>query len=124
MLSVTIGFAAVVSALTFYVHTFVGGKRVAAPLLKDQSLPLASKWLNYYCWHVTTVLIAFMAAGFVWLAFHPHIPSLVFLGALTLALSVLSAAVALKAGIKPWQFPSTSLFAIIAAICGIALLLR
>lgn len=122
MLPYTIGLAAAVSALTFYVHTFVGGKRVAAPLLDDTSLPFAAKWLGYYCWHVTTVLIAFIVAGFVWLALHPHTPSLVFLGALTLALSILSAAVAIKAGIRPLQFPSTSLFAAIATTCAAALL--
>lgn len=117
MLMVFTSLAAAASVVTFLVHTFVGGRRVAAPLLADRSLPKPSKWLNYYCWHVTTVLIAFMAGGFLWLAFDPHLPSLVFLGALAFALSVLSAAVALKAGIGPLRFPSTSLFAAIAIIC-------
>lgn len=117
-----IGVAAFVSALTFYVHFVVGGRRVAGPLLADTSLPLASKWLNYYCWHVTTVLLAFLSAGFVWLAFHPHLPSLVSLCALTAVLSVLSAWVARQAGIRPLQFPSTWLFATIAFVSATALL--
>lgn len=117
-----IGIAAFVSVLTFYVHFVVGGRRVAAPLLADTTLPLASKWLNYYCWHVTTVLLAFLSAGFVWLAIHPHQPSLVFLCALTAALSVLSAWVARQAGISPLRFPSTWLFATVALVSAAALL--
>lgn len=39
--------AAFMSMVTFAVHTFVGGPRVAAPLLADTNLPKASKWLNY-----------------------------------------------------------------------------
>lgn len=124
MFTLTIWIAALLSAVTFYVHTFVGGKRVAAPLLLDRSLPPASKWLNYYCWHVTTVLIAFLAASFAWLALYPHIPSLVFLGGLTVALSVLSAMVALKAGISPFLFPSTYLFAAISITCATSVMLR
>lgn len=112
--------ASAVSVLTFFIHTFVGGRFVASPLLEDRSLPRASKWLNYYCWHVTTVLIAFMAGGFLWLANNPHMPSLVFLGLLALTLSVLSAGVAKKAGIAPTRFPSTTLFAAISAVAILA----
>lgn len=122
MSPVLIGAAAFVAAITFYVHLVVGGKRVAAPLLADRSLPPASKWLNYYCWHVTTVLIAFLCAGFTWLAVFPDTPSLAFLGALTATLSALSAGVAMKAGIHPARFPSTWLFATLAGVSALALL--
>jgi hypothetical protein len=113
--------AAAASALTFCVHTFVGGPRVAGPLLADRSLPFAAKWLGYYCWHVTTVMLAFFTGAFVWLAIHPDIPSLVFLCALSGALSILSATVTRRAGISPWRFPSTSLFAAIAVLSALAL---
>ncbi len=102
------------SAVTFYVHTFIGGPIVAGPLLKDSSLPAASKWLNYYCWHITTILLLFFTGAFVWLAFYPHKPSLVFLSSLSALLSILSITIARKAGISPLRFPSTSLFAVIA----------
>jgi hypothetical protein len=120
---VFIWLAAATSALTFAVHTFIGGKKVAVPLLEDRTLPLASKWLNYYCWHVTTVLLAFYTSAFIWLAMVPHLPSLVFLSALSASLSMLSAAIAQRAGIAPWRFPSTSLFATIAVLSAIAALM-
>jgi hypothetical protein len=37
--------AAAASLVTLAVHTFVGGAFVARPLLSDQSLPKAAKWL-------------------------------------------------------------------------------
>jgi hypothetical protein len=117
------GLAAAISALTFGVHTFIGGAKVARPLLADGSLPLASKWLSYYCWHVTTVLLAFFTGAFVWLAVFPHRPSLVFLSALSACLCVLSAAIARRAGLAPWRFPSTSLFAVISLLSAAALLM-
>jgi hypothetical protein len=121
-MAIWIWFAAVTSAATFYVHSFVGGPLVAGPLLATNALPPASKWLNYYCWHVTTVLLAFLTGAFVWLAMHPDIPSLVFLLLLCAALSALSALVARKAGIAPWRFPSTTLFAAIATLCAFGLM--
>lgn len=115
--------AAVMSVITFSVHTFVGGPRVAEPLLANKDLPKASKWLNYYCWHVTTVFTFSMGAAYVYVALHPDRPELVvFLTVVTAALSLLSAAVALKGNINPFRFPSTSLFAAVSVL-GLAGLL-
>ena len=51
-------------------------------------------------------------AAYAFVAFHPDRPELVvFLTFLNAALSLLSVAVALKGGINPFRFPSTSLFA-------------
>lgn len=109
--------AAVMSAVTFAVHTFIGGPRVAAPLLADRRLPKASKWLNYYCWHVTTLYTFAMGIAFAYAAGAAHSGALViFISALNACLSVLSAAVALKGRINPLWFPSTSLFAAVAVL--------
>jgi len=114
--------ATAVSVVTFVVHTFVGGVYVARPLLEDQALPRASKWLNYYCWHVTTILILGMASAFAYCAVHPeHLDLVVFMSALAAALSILSAAVAVKGRIHPLRFPSTSLFALSAVLGGTGL---
>ena len=56
--------AAAMALITTLVHTFAGGREVARPLLASNALPPASKWLNYYCWHITTILLAFMTAGY------------------------------------------------------------
>ncbi len=109
--------ATIMSVVTFSVHTFIGGPRVAIPLLANSSLPIASKWLNYYCWHVTTIYTLFMGAAYAYVALHPDRPELViFLTLLNSALSLLSAAVARKGGINPFRFPSTSLFASVALL--------
>lgn len=107
--------AAVIAAITFYVHTFVGGPRAAVPLLADTQLPKASKWLNYYCWHIVTILLAAMALSFAAVAVGLASQDVAWLlGALSLLLSVLSVFVAVKGGIHPLRFPSTTLFSLVA----------
>ncbi len=116
--------AAVMSMVTFAVHTFVGGPRVVEPLLADTRLPKASKWLNYYCWHITTVFTLSMGGAYVYVAMNPERQELVvFLTGLTASFSLLSAAVALKGEINPFRFPSTTLFAVVS-ILGLAWLLQ
>jgi hypothetical protein len=108
--------AAAASLVTLAVHTFVGGAFVARPLLSDQSLPKAAKWLAYYCWHIVTFLLLAMAAAFGAAATESLAgPAAFGLAAFCAACSFLCVAVALKAGIAPWRFPATTLFAIISA---------
>lgn len=114
--------AAVASAITFAVHTFIGGRFVARPLLADRSLPKAAKWLAYYCWHITTILLAAMAAAYGWAAWNGEARDLaIAITGLAALLSALSAGVALKGRINPLRFPSTSLFALIACLGAAAL---
>lgn len=115
--------ASVMSIITFAVHTFIGGPVVAEPLLKNTDLPKASKWLNYYTWHVTTIFTFSMGGAYAYVALNPNRPELVvFLTVVTAALSVLSAAVALKGTINPFRFPSTSLFATVSLLGLLGLL--
>lgn len=105
------------SVITFAVHTFIGGPRVVSPLLANADLPKASKWLNYCCWHVTTIFILAMSVAYAYVALNPVCPELVvFLTGMTAAISILSASVALKGDINPFRFPSTSLYAIISLL--------
>lgn len=105
------------SGVTFCVHTFVGGPRVAVPLLADTHLPIASKWLNYYCWHVTTIYLLLMSFAFVYVALDPEeIVLVIFLSILNSCLSILSSVVAIKGKINPFKFPSTLLFAIVSVL--------
>ena len=116
--------AAGMAGLTALVHTFAGGREVARPLLASDALPPASKWLNYYCWHITTVLIVFMAAGFALAAWQDSYRAMaLFLAPLCAALSILSAFVAMKGGIGPLRLPSTSLFAGTALLAAAGLVL-
>ena len=103
--------AVVVSFITFAVHTFVGGPRVAGPLLASTALPKASKWLNYFCWHVVTIYTLLMGGAYAYVALNPERPELVvFVTILNFAFAILSAVVAVKGDINPLRFPSTSLF--------------
>jgi len=109
--------AVIMSIITFIVHTFIGGPRVVKPLLENNDLPKASKWLNYYTWHITTIFTLLMGGAYAYVAYHPDRPELVvFLTILTGAFSLLSVAVALKGKINPFRFPSTSLFAIVCLL--------
>jgi hypothetical protein len=102
--------------VTFAVHTFVGGVFVARPLLSDQGLPKAAKWLAYYCWHVVTLLLFGLALAFAATALGRLASSAALaLSAFSALCSLLSIAVARKGRIAPWRFPSTTLFAITAA---------
>jgi hypothetical protein len=109
--------AAIASFVTFCVHFFVGGVFVARPLLADTHLPKASKWLNYYCWHVVSILLLSVAAAYAYSTWIPGRNELaIYVTFLAASASVLSAIVALKGRINPFRFPSTSLLAIVAAL--------
>jgi hypothetical protein len=124
-MQITLLWAAVImSVVTFAVHTFVGGPRVAVPLLADTNLPIASKWLNYYCWHITTIYTFVMGGAYAYVAMKPEkIELVVFLSILNTSFAVLSAVVAVKGNINPFRFPSTSLFGSVS-IFGILSLVR
>ncbi len=117
--------ATIMSIITFAVHTFVGGPVVAKPLLANTNLPKGSKWLNYYTWHVTTIFNLSLGGAYAYVALNPNRPELViYLTVVTAALSILSAAVALKGNINPFRFPSTSLFASVSLLGLIGLLVK
>ncbi|MCW8846596.1 MAG: hypothetical protein OQK99_12240 [Gammaproteobacteria bacterium] len=117
--------AAIMSVVTFAVHTFVGGPRVATPLLAETNLPKASKWLNYYCWHITTIYTFSMGGAYAYVALNTEkIEFLVFLSILNGSFAILSAAVAIKGEISPFRFPSTSLFATVSMLGILSLVTR
>lgn len=125
MQSALLWIAVAISLITFYIHTFIGGPRVAGPLLSNKDLPKASKWLNYYCWHIVTIYLLFMGGGYAFVALNPEKPELVwFLTILNVQFSILSSVVALKGRINPLRFPSTSLFALLSLIGIFWLLLK
>jgi hypothetical protein len=117
--------AAFMSVVTFAIHTFIGGPRVAAPLLADKSLPKASKWLNYYCWHITTIYTFVMGGAYAYVALNSDkIELVVLLSILNASFSILSAVVAMKGNINPFRFPSTTLFAAVSILGILSLVLK
>ncbi|WP_291837798.1 hypothetical protein [Brevundimonas sp.] len=111
--------AAVLSLITFAVHTFVGGRFAARPLLAAHDFDKASCWLNYMTWHMVTVLLLVMALGYGVAAVRPGSADVaILLTLVAVILSPLSIWVAMKGGIAPWRFPSSWLFALIAIAAG------
>ena len=49
------------AAIWLGVHTFVGGRQIATPLVEATALPSVVRHTQYLCWHFTTVAIAAMA---------------------------------------------------------------
>ena len=108
--------AAVLSLITFGVHTFIGGRFAAQPLLEAHDFHKASRWLNYFTWHMVTVMLLIMAAGFWFAAVEPGgFDVAVLLMIMAAAFSPLCIWVALKGGIAPWRFPASWLFLLIVA---------
>jgi hypothetical protein len=106
--------AAVLSLITFAVHTFVGGRFAARPLLDAHDFHKASRWLNYFTWHMVTVLLLVMPAGYAWAAVHPDAMDVaILLTLMAAAFSPLCVWVAVKGGISPERFPASWLFALI-----------
>ncbi len=58
--------AAVASFLTFGIHTIAGGISIARPFLASKDLHDVVKYTQYYCWHITTIVLFGMSAGFMW----------------------------------------------------------
>ncbi|MBW8734266.1 MAG: hypothetical protein JF571_08180 [Asticcacaulis sp.] len=109
--------ASIVMAAAFFVHVFIGGKYVARPLLADRRLPPASKWLNYYCWHLVSLMLAFFSLFLAYSGFNrPNIFILGGLVAFFAGCGGLSVYAANKGGISPLRFPSTTLF-FVCAVC-------
>ena len=115
--------AVIMSFITFVIHTFVGGPRVAKPLLENTNLPIASKWLNYYTWHITTIFTLLMGGAYAYVALNPDkLELVVFLTILTGSFSLLSIVVAIKGHINPFRLPSTSLFALVCLLGLVSIL--
>ncbi len=117
MSSLALGLAGAVSLAAWCVHTFVGGRYAARPLLAASgTLPGATIWLNYLCWHIVTVLLALLAAAFFAAASGILDRDAALLGAIIAAsISLVSLAVSTRAGIAFWRFPSSYLLGICAA---------
>jgi len=61
----TAGVAAAAVALT---HFFLGGREIARPTLTAGEMHSVVRHTNYYCWHLVTLSLVLMAAGFFYTA--------------------------------------------------------
>lgn len=52
-------------------HCVLGGREIAAPLLRSRDMHAVAKYTNYYCWHMVTIVLVAMAGSFAWSAMVP-----------------------------------------------------
>ena len=64
--------AGVSSVFTAMVHTFAGQKYVVRPLLDTPKFNHISRFTNYYCWHIVTIVLFSMGAMFFVAASKPN----------------------------------------------------
>lgn len=103
--------AALLCAVWFAVHLFVGGKQVARPLLDDTHLTALVRETQYLCWHFTSVAIAAMS-GFFFAALAMDEPAFAMAGtALAAGFSVVGVALVLRLEGGYRQLPQGWLFA-------------
>ena len=112
-----------VNLITFFVHWQIGGIYAARPLLAAKDITKASRWLNYFCWHIVTILMLIMTGELGLTAFDLVSTDTIALVALIAgSISLLSIAVTLRAGIRPYRFPASYLLAVVAALSLAAIL--
>lgn len=123
MMSVGFLVAALAAAVGFFVHAFVGSRKVVVPFLRTPHVPPPARWLMFLCWHAVTVLLAAVAVGFAWAAWTSEGREIGL--ALTLlagALAALTLYVARRARFNPLKLPPFVLFSVMAAAGGWSLL--
>lgn len=113
--------AAGLSLLTWAIHTFIGSREIAAPLMRSD-LAGVPKYTVYYCWHVVTLVLFAMALGFAYAACVPASIALgVFLTVLSGAFMAWSLALVVTGERTALELPQWSLFAAItgAGVVGV-----
>jgi hypothetical protein len=113
--------AAAVAFATFLIHTVIGGREIARPLLAARDLSRIPRLTAYYCWHMVTILLFGMSAALGWAALHANTPLVVLITALALGFTALSLALVVTYRVRPWYLPQWSLFAVIAVLAGLGL---
>ncbi len=113
--------AALAAFATFAIHTVVGGREIAGPLLAAHGLARIPRLTVYYCWHMVTILLLAMALALAWAARHANPPLVVLVLLLAVAFTALSLGLVAAYRVSPWHLPQWSLFLLIAVLSGLGL---
>lgn len=111
--------AAALSAAVCIAHVVAGGKFYVRPLLAATALHPVPRFVHYYCWHIVTMVLVAMAAGFGRAAVDPGAADVALLmTVLASGFSVWSLALVLWKRQRLLQMPQWALF-VPVAIFGI-----
>ncbi len=113
--------AGTASLITMLIHIFLGGREIVRPLLAAEGLAKVPKFTMYYCWHLVTIAILALAAGFVYAG--------AFGGGTDIVVAAISGAVLFCGwslimivgfGLRVLHFPQWIMFAtvVVFGICG------
>ncbi|AKT51209.1 hypothetical protein ADJ73_07600 [Arsenicicoccus sp. oral taxon 190] len=105
------------SLVTVIGHVFVGGPQVVKPLLASAELPEQTRGMAYFCWHVTTVVVLALSAGFALAALDPRHSDLAwFLSVVSALVWMVSLGVTVVGGLPLRRNPAVFLFGLIALL--------
>jgi len=109
--------AGIASAAVCGIHVFLGGPVIARPLLQVRGLHDVARYTNYYCWHMVTMVLAAMAAGYLIAAFRPAAVELAWASTIFAAtFAIWSIALVVWKRQKPFDLPQWLLFLIVAGL--------
>ncbi|MEM1033591.1 MAG: hypothetical protein AAF928_20685 [Myxococcota bacterium] len=108
--------AAVLSAATFLVHVVLGGRQCVPPLL-GSDVAWVARMTHYYCWHLVSMTLFGMAAGYGYAAWVPEGRDVAWLvTSLAVGFTAWSVVLGLWKRPRPWHaLPQWVLFLAIAA---------
>lgn len=112
-----LGLAAATAAAIAAIHLFLGGPSIARPLLHAGDLEPTPKYVNYYCWHLVSIVLVALAAAFALAAADPaQRPLAVAATALAAAFCLWGGALLWISGQRTAQMPQWTLFAALTLI--------
>lgn len=113
--------AAAAAFATFLIHTFLGGREIATPLLAARDLRRIPKYTSYYCWHLVTIVLLFMALALAWGAWSGERALVLAVLLLSVSFCLLSLGMVAAFRVSPWQMPQWTLFLVISVLAGVGL---
>lgn len=109
--------AGAISAINWSVHTFVGGREIARPLIAASDLAPIPKFTQYFCWHLVTIALAAISLGFLYAAVQPKAQDLgVAVSLLTLSFGALGLVLPGRVGLTLTEMPQGVLLAPVGLI--------
>ena len=113
--------AAAASLACWAIHTFVGGRKIVPPL-RASDLPGMPKHVLVFVWHIVTILLFVMTAGYALAALYPQAWMLaVQATVLNAAIAVLIMGVSVRFRMPFRDMPQWTLFLAIAVFGGLAM---
>ncbi|MHA7858757.1 MAG: hypothetical protein ACX94D_11785 [Henriciella sp.] len=115
--------AAGLAAFNTSLHFFAGGKTIARPLLNATELAEDVRYIQYFCWHIASLTLAFQALLFAVAAVLPGQANLAIVGtAMATSVGLLGLAIPIACKLSYREVPQGWLFVPVTILGVIGLL--